>query len=77
MKNRIREIRKEEKITQSKLVEELSISRQYISKLERTEEEPLLKVANQIANALGVCIYKVFDLSGQEQYCCHRCENCN
>lgn len=77
MKNRIKEIRKEKKITQNKLVENLGVTRQYISRLERSEEEPFLKVANGIANALGVCMYKIFDLDGEENYCCIECKSCN
>lgn len=37
---------------------------------------PILKTANDIANALGVCLYKIFDLDGKETYKCHSC-NCS
>lgn len=67
----------EKKITQQELVEELNITRQYISLIEKDgeSEPPSLKVANDIANALGVCIYKIFDLDGKETYKCHS-RNC-
>ena len=76
MRNRIREIRKDKKMTQQELVEKLKITRQYISLIEKNgeSEPPSLKVANEIANTLGVCIYKVFDLDGKETY---RCPNCS
>ena len=38
MKNRIKEVRKEKKITQQELVEELNITRQYISLIEKDGE---------------------------------------
>jgi transcriptional regulator, XRE family len=53
LKNRIKEVRKEKKITQAELVENMNITRQYISLLEKSEIEPSMKVANGIANALG------------------------
>ena len=75
MKNRIKEIRKEKKITQQELVDDLDITRQYISLIEKNgKSEPLsLKVANAIATKLGVCIYRVFDLDGKETYSCKNC----
>lgn len=44
MKNKIKELRKEKGITQAKLVENMDISRQYISLLEKNEIEPSMKV---------------------------------
>lgn len=38
MKNRIKEIRKEKKITQQELVDDLDITRQYISLIEKKRE---------------------------------------
>lgn len=76
MKNRIREVRKAKKITQEKLVENMDITRQYISLLEKGETEPSMKVANSIARILGTCIYQIFDLDGAENYKCTNC-NCN
>ena len=62
MRNRIREVRKIKKVTQAKLVKNISITRQYISLIELGEETPSLKVANEIAIALGRSMYAVFDL---------------
>lgn len=73
MRNRIREVRKMKKITQAKLVENISITRQYISLIELGEETPSLKVANEIATALGTCMYAIFDLDGTGMYKCSNC----
>ena len=76
MKNRIKEIRKEKKITQQELVDGLDITRQYISLIEKNgeSEPPSLKVANSIAAKLGVCIYRVFDLDGKQTYSGKNCK---
>lgn len=74
MKNRVREVRKMKKITQAELVENISITRQYVSLIELGEETPSLKVANEIAVALGTCMYAIFDLDGTGMY---RCTGCN
>ncbi len=50
-RNRIREVRKMKNITQAKLVENISITRQYISLIEVGDETPSLKVVNEIATA--------------------------
>lgn len=76
MRNRIKERRKELGLTQLDLAKKASISRQYISKFERNSESepPSLRVANEIARALGTCIYRVFDLNGNETYSCDDCD---
>ena len=63
------------RLGKDKLASQLSISRQYISKLERLEdaEPPSLKVANEIASALGTCIYDIFDLDGTGNF---KYDNC-
>lgn len=73
MRNRIREVRKMKKITQAKLVENIGITRQYVSLIELGEETPSLKVANEIATALGTCMYEIFDLDGTGRYRCACC----
>lgn len=52
----------------------IGISRVSISKIETEKTIPSLKIANDIVNALGVCMYQVFDLDGKETY---RCSACN
>lgn len=74
MKNRIKEVRKEKNITQAQLVENMDITRQYVSLLEKGEIEPSMKVANGIARTLGTCIYAIFDLDDTGTY---KCESYN
>ena len=35
---------------------------------EKGKTVPRLKIANDITNALGVCMYQIFDLDGEETY---------
>lgn len=69
-RNRIREVRKIKNITQAKLVENISLTRQYISLIELEEQTPSFKVVNEIANELGVCMYKI-EATGK-----YRCPSC-
>ena len=52
----------------------LSVGAADIAGIETEKIIPTLKIANDIANALGVCMYRVFDLDGKETY---RCSACN
>ena len=52
----------------------IGISRISINQIETGKTVPSLKTASDIANALGVCVCKVFDLDGEETYKCH-CNN--
>ena len=71
MRNRIREVRKMKNITQAKFVENISITRQYISLIEVGDETLSLKVAI----ALGTCMYAIFDLDDTSMYRCPCCNN--
>ena len=59
MRSRIREVRKMKHITRAELIGNISITIQYISLIELGEETPSLKVANEIAAALGMCMYEI------------------
>lgn len=74
MRNRIREVRKMKHMTQAELVENISITRQFISLIGLGEETPPLKVANEIAAALGTCMYEIFDLDAAGK---NKCLNCS
>ena len=76
MENRIEEYRKPLGLSQHRLGKKVGISRTSINKIETGKTIPILKTANDIANALGVCIYKIFDLDGKETYKCHSCNCC-
>ncbi|WP_077075173.1 helix-turn-helix transcriptional regulator [Aedoeadaptatus urinae] len=71
MGNRIKQIRKEKGLTQRELAYELSVTRQYISLLERGEAQATISVAIEIANKLNTCIYTLFGFDKFE------CEQCN
>lgn len=71
MENRIKQIRKEKGLTQEQLADELSVTRQYISLLERGEAQPTISVGIEIANKLNTCIYTLFGFDNFE------CEKCN
>ena len=55
-------------------VKKIGLSRISINKIETGKIMPTLKIANDIANALGVCIYKIFDLDGTGEYRCADCD---
>lgn len=52
----------------------LSVGAADIAGIETEKTIPTLEIANDIANALGVCMYQVFDLDGKET---SRCSACN
>ena len=76
MRNRIEEYRKPLGLSQHRLGKKIGISRIIINKIETGKTIPSLKIANDIANALGVCMYQVFDLDGEETYKCCSCNCC-
>ena len=75
MKNRIEEYRKPLGLSQHRLGKKIGISRISINQIETEKTMPSMKTANDIANALGVCVYKIFDLDREETYKCHS-RNC-
>lgn len=58
--NRVQEIRKERGITQECLAKKVSISRKYLSMVERQTATPSISIAIRISNALDVTIDKLF-----------------
>ncbi|MDO4710872.1 MAG: helix-turn-helix transcriptional regulator [Peptostreptococcaceae bacterium] len=75
MNNRIEEYRKPLGLSQHRLGKKIGISRISINKIETGKTIPTLKIANDIANALCVCIYKIFDLDGTGMYRCSCCSS--
>ena len=75
MDNRIEEYRTPLGLSQHRLGKKVGISRISINKIESGKTIPNLKTAYAIAEALGVCIYKIFDLDGTGRYKCVHC-NC-
>ena len=68
MKNRIREYRKPLGLSQHRLGNKVGVSRSSINKIETEKTIPSLKLAHDIADALGRNIYEIFDLDGRETY---------
>ena len=60
MENRIRELRKQNKITQEALAEALSVTRQTIISLENGKYNASLQLAHRLAKFFGVRIEDVF-----------------
>ncbi len=58
--NRVKEIRKERGITQENLAHSASISRKYLSMIEKQTATPSISIAISIGNILGVSIDKLF-----------------
>lgn len=52
----------------------MGTSRTSINKIETGKTILSLKTANDIANALGVCIYQIFDLDGTGRYKRPKCQ---
>lgn len=75
MESKIEEYRKPLGLSQHRLGKKVGISRTSINKIETRKTIPSLKTANDIANALGVCMYQIFDLDGEGTYKCHS-RNC-
>ena len=68
MKNKIAEYRKPLGLSQHRLGKKIGLSRVSINKIETEKTIPTLKIANDIATALGVSIYDIFDLDNTGQY---------
>jgi len=60
MKNRLEEIRKEKGIKQEELANELEVSRQTISSLEKGRYNPSIILAFKIARYFGMSIEEIF-----------------
>jgi len=60
MKNRLEEIRKEKGINQEQLANELEVSRQTISSLEKGRYNPSIILAFKIARYFGMSIEEIF-----------------
>ena len=60
MKNKIKELREEAKLTQQELGEKLTVSRQTIISLENGKYNPTIILAFKIANIFGRSIEEIF-----------------
>ena len=65
MKNKIKELREEAKLTQQELGEKLTVSRQTIISLENGKYNPSIILAFKIANIFGRSIEEIFIYEGE------------
>lgn len=63
MKNRVREFRKNQKLTQEELAELIGISRQAINAIEKEKFDPSLPTAFKMANLFKSSIEELFIFS--------------
>ena len=61
MKNRIRELRARNRISQADLAEKLNVSRQTINAIENDKYDPNLPLAFQLSHLFGESVDEIFD----------------
>lgn len=67
MKNRVRQLREEQGLTQKQLGEKVNVSRQAINAVETGKFDPSLWLAYDIAQLFGMSIEEVFDFKESER----------
>lgn len=67
MKNRVKELREKEGLTQKKLGEKVNVSRQAINAIETEKYDPSLWLAYDIAQLFGMNIEDIFNFKESER----------
>ena len=67
MKNRVRQLREKQGLTQKQLGERVNVSRQAINAVETGKFDPSLWLAYDIAQLFGMSIEEVFDFKESER----------
>ena len=67
MKNRVKELREKEGLTQKKLGEKVNVSRQAINAIETGKYDPSLWLAYNIAQLFNMSIEEVFNFKESER----------
>ena len=67
MKNRVKELREKEGLTQKKLGEKVNVSRQAINAIETGKYDPSLWLAYDIAQLFNMSIEEVFNFKESEK----------
>jgi len=62
VKNKIKELRKKQKITQEELANTLGVTRQTINAIENNKYNPTLELAMKLARLLGIRVDELFIL---------------
>lgn len=60
MKNRVKEFRKQRKLTQDELAQEMGVTRQTINAIENNKYNPTLELAMKTARYLSVPVEELF-----------------
>ncbi|MCI8293067.1 MAG: helix-turn-helix transcriptional regulator [Hespellia sp.] len=69
MKNKIGDLRKEKKLTQSELADAVEVTRQTIISLENGRYNASLLLAHKIAKYFGMTIEEIFIFDEEEEIC--------
>ncbi len=64
---RIRELRKQQKMSQTELAEKVDVALMTISRIERGEHEPHIKTLARIARGLGVSVFDLLRAAGYSE----------
>ena len=64
--NRVREIRREQEVTQTELAEELGVSRQTVFAIETQNYNPSVELALKISNFFNKPVEEIFSLEEQQ-----------
>lgn len=66
VENRLKEIRKRQKVTQLKMAEDLQITRQTIIAIEKDKYNPSLELALKISAYFKMSVEEIFSLKGDK-----------
>lgn len=66
VENRLKEIRKRQKVTQLKMAEDLQITRQTIIAIEKDKYNPSLELALKISAYFKMSVEEIFTLKGDK-----------
>ncbi len=64
---KVKELRRERKLTQAQLAEKVELSINYISQIETGEASPTFETIVKLATGLGVEIRELFDFSASDK----------
>jgi putative transcriptional regulator len=67
VENRLKEIRKSQKVTQLKMAEDLQITRQTIIAIEKNKYNPSLELALKISAYFKMSVEEIFSLKGEKR----------
>ena len=66
MENKIRELRKNKKMSQDDLAKACNVTRQTVNAIENNKYDPTLSLAFQLAKVLGITVDELFRNDGEK-----------